>query len=119
MRHAPRFKGETKYGLYYLLRTHFDLMTGFSFVPLQLFTLFGFTLAGGSFLLVLYLLGRRIFIGPEAEGVFTLFAILFFMKSSGAKAWFELFSLDAMFLINSTASFTFKMAGIAEIIRVC
>jgi undecaprenyl-phosphate 4-deoxy-4-formamido-L-arabinose transferase len=81
MRHAPRFKGETKYGLYYLLRTHFDLMTGFSLVPLQLFTLFGFTLAGGSFLLVLYLLGRRIFIGPEAEGLFTLFAILFFMVS--------------------------------------
>lgn len=81
MRHAPRFKGETKYGLYYLLRTHFDLMTGFSLVPLQLFTLFGFTLSGGSFLLVLYLLARRIFIGPEAEGVFTLFAILFFMVS--------------------------------------
>lgn len=81
MRHAPRFKGETKYGLYYLLRTHFDLMTGFSLVPLQLFTLFGFALSGGSFLLVLYLLARRIFIGPEAEGVFTLFAILFFMVS--------------------------------------
>ncbi len=81
MRHAPRFKGETKYGLYYLLRTHFDLMTGFSLVPLQLFTLFGFTLSGGSFLLVLYLLARRIFIGPEAEGLFTLFAILFFMVS--------------------------------------
>lgn len=81
MHHAPRFKGETKYGLYYLLRTHFDLMTGFSLVPLQLFTLFGFTLSGGSFLLVLYLFARRIFIGPEAEGLFTLFAILFFMVS--------------------------------------
>ena len=81
MRHAPRFRGETKYGLYYLLRTHFDLMTGFSLVPLQLFTLFGFGLSGLSFLLVLYMLGRRIFIGPEAEGVFTLFAILFFMVS--------------------------------------
>ena len=81
MQHAPRFQGKTKYGLYYLLRTHFDLMTGFSLVPLQVFTLFGFALAGGSFLLVLYMLGRRLFIGPEAEGVFTLFAILFFMVS--------------------------------------
>ncbi len=81
MRHAPRFKGESKYGLYYLLRTHFDLMTGFSLVPLQVFTLFGFILSGGSLLLVLYILGRRIFLGPEAEGVFTLFAILFFMLS--------------------------------------
>lgn len=81
MRHAPRFKGKTKYNLYYLLRTHFDLMTGFSLVPLQLFTLFGFALSGISFLLVIYLFARRIFIGPEAEGVFTLFAILFFMVS--------------------------------------
>ena len=81
MRHAPRFRGETKYGLYYLLRTHFDLMTGFSLVPLQLFTLFGFGLSAASFLLVIYMLGRRLIIGPEAEGVFTLFAILFFMVS--------------------------------------
>ena len=81
MRHAPRFQGETKYGLYYLLRTHFDLMTGFSLVPLQLFTLFGFGLSAASFLLVVYMLGRRLIIGPEAEGVFTLFAILFFMVS--------------------------------------
>lgn len=81
MRHAPRFQGQTKYGLYYLLRTHFDLMTGFSLVPLQLFTLFGFSLSAASLLLVVYMLGRRIFLGPEAEGVFTLFAILFFMVS--------------------------------------
>ena len=81
MRHAPRFRGETKYGLCYLLRTHFDLMTGFSLVPLQLFTLFGFSLSAASFLLVVYMLGRRLIIGPEAEGVFTLFAILFFMVS--------------------------------------
>lgn len=81
MRHAQRFKGETKYGLYYLLRTHFDLMTGFSLVPLQLFTLFGFGLSAASLILVIYMFGRRIFLGPEAEGVFTLFAILFFMVS--------------------------------------
>ena len=81
MQHAPRFRGKTKYGLYYLLRTHFDLMTGFSLVPLQVFTLFGFALSGGCFLLVLYMIGRRIFLGPEAEGVFTLFTILFLMVS--------------------------------------
>ena len=79
--HAERFQGDSKYGLYYLLRTHFDLMTGFSLVPLQLFTLFGFAISGLSFLLVMYILARRIFIGPEAEGLFTLFAIMFFMVS--------------------------------------
>ena len=81
MRHAPRFRGETKYGLYYLLRTHFDLMTGFSLVPLQLFTLFGFGLSILSLLLVGYILGRRLILGPEVEGVFTLFAIMLFMVS--------------------------------------
>ena len=87
MQHAPRFQGKTKYGLYYLLRTHFDLMTGFSLVPLQVFTLFGFTLAGGSFLLVLYMFGRRLFIGPEAEGIFTLFAILFYPENAARVAY--------------------------------
>ena len=37
--------------------------------------------SGASFLLVLYMFARRIFIGAEAEGVFTLFAILFFLIS--------------------------------------
>lgn len=79
--HAPRFQGESKYGLYYLLRVHFDLMTGFSLVPLQLFTFLGFGVSGLSFLLVVYMLFRRLIIGPEVEGVFTLFAILFFLVS--------------------------------------
>lgn len=81
MKHAPRFKGETKYGLYYLLRTHFDLMTGFSLVPLQWFTLISLGLSVASLLWMLYLLGRRLWIGPEADGIFTLFAVLFFMIS--------------------------------------
>lgn len=81
MKHAPRFKGETKYGLYYLLRTHFDLMTGFSLVPLQWFTLISLGLSVASLLWMLYLLGRRLWSGPEADGIFTLFAILFFMIS--------------------------------------
>jgi undecaprenyl-phosphate 4-deoxy-4-formamido-L-arabinose transferase len=34
-----------------------------------------------SGLLVAYLVLRRLIIGPEAEGVFTLFAILFFLVS--------------------------------------
>jgi undecaprenyl-phosphate 4-deoxy-4-formamido-L-arabinose transferase len=76
--HAERAAGESKYSLYKLIRLNFDLMTGFSVVPLQLFALFGivtsvFSLAFGMFLLV-----RRFIVGAEVEGVFTLFAILFF-----------------------------------------
>ena len=54
-------------------------MTGFSTVPLQLFSLVGLVLSAISGLLVVVLIGRRILVGPEAEGVFTLFASVFFL----------------------------------------
>jgi len=48
-------------------------------VPLQLFSMLGMLLSLGSGLLVAILLVRRLILGPEAEGVFTLFAIVFFL----------------------------------------
>ncbi len=77
--HAARAAGESKYRLYDLVRLNFDLMTGFSVVPLQIFTLFGMITSILSTLFVIYLFIRRLMIGPEAEGVFTLFAILYFL----------------------------------------
>ncbi len=77
--HAARAAGESKYDLYKLVRLNFDLMTGFSVVPLQLFTIVGMLITALSFLLVIYMLARRVIVGPEAEGLFTLFAILFFL----------------------------------------
>ncbi len=76
--HEERAAGESKYSLYSLIRLNFDLMTGFSLVPLQLFSLMGMVLSLLSALLVVVLLVRRLFIGSEADGVFTLFAIAFF-----------------------------------------
>lgn len=81
--HAERAAGESKYSYYKLIRLNFDLITGFTLVPLQLFTLLAMACAGGSIALVGVLFFRR-FIYPgasEAEGVFTLFAILFFLVS--------------------------------------
>ena len=75
--HAERAYGQSKYSLYSLIRLNFDLMTGYSLVPLQIFTLFGVFVSGGSFALFLLLMYRRLVMGAEAEGVFTLFAILF------------------------------------------
>jgi undecaprenyl-phosphate 4-deoxy-4-formamido-L-arabinose transferase len=77
--HAARRAGESKYSLYRLVRLNFDLMTGFSVVPLQIFTLFGFVVSGGGLLFGVYLLVRRFILlrHSEAEGVFTLFAIAF------------------------------------------
>ncbi len=77
--HSDRAGGESKYNLYKLLRLNFDLMTGFSLVPLQLFTLVGMAVSLLSFLFVIYMFLRRIFHGPEADGLFTLFAILYFL----------------------------------------
>ena len=76
--HAERMGGESKYSLYKLIRLNFDLMTGFSVVPLQIFALFGISTAAFSLVFALFLLVRRFIVGSEVEGVFTLFAILFF-----------------------------------------
>jgi undecaprenyl-phosphate 4-deoxy-4-formamido-L-arabinose transferase len=76
--HAERAEGESKYSLYKLIRLNFDLMTGFSVVPLQLFALMGIFTSLSSVAFALFLLVRRFIIGAEVEGVFTLFAILFF-----------------------------------------
>jgi undecaprenyl-phosphate 4-deoxy-4-formamido-L-arabinose transferase len=78
VRHDERGAGISKYSLYKLIRLNFDLMTGFSTVPLQLFSLAGVVVSLLSGALVVYLLARRILLGPESEGVFTLFAIVFF-----------------------------------------
>jgi undecaprenyl-phosphate 4-deoxy-4-formamido-L-arabinose transferase len=79
--HEERHGGVSNYNLYKLIRYNFDLVTGFSLVPLQLFTMFGMAASAASTLLVIYMFLRRIVLGPEAEGVFTLFAILFLLVS--------------------------------------
>jgi len=79
--HEERSAGESNYNLYKLIRYNFDLITGFSLVPLQLFTMVGMVLSAASGLLVVWMILRRVFVGPEVEGVFTLFAILFLLIS--------------------------------------
>lgn len=81
LRHDARTDGDSKYGLYELVRVAVDLATNFSMIPIQFFTFFGMIVSGLSFLLVLYMIGRRIFYGPEAEGVFTLVAVVIFLIS--------------------------------------
>lgn len=77
--HEPRHAGTSSYNFYRLIRYNFDLITGFSLVPLQIFTLLGIFISLMSCILVVYMLLRRTLIGPEAEGVFTLFAIIFLL----------------------------------------
>ena len=77
--HEERSAGESKYSLYKLIRLNFDLVTGFSTVPLQVFSLIGFAISLFSIVFVIYLGIRRVIVGPEAEGLFTLFGIAFFL----------------------------------------
>ena len=77
--HDEREAGASKYSLYSLIRLNFDLVTGFSVVPLQVFSFIGVIIAAGSFLLFVALVIYRI-VNPEGtvQGVFTLFALAFF-----------------------------------------
>jgi undecaprenyl-phosphate 4-deoxy-4-formamido-L-arabinose transferase len=77
--HEERFAGESKYSLYSLVRLNFDLMTGFSVLPLQLFSMLGMAVALLSAALFVLLAARRLILGPEEGGLFTLFALLFFL----------------------------------------
>lgn len=77
--HEERAAGTSKYSLYKLIRLNFDLMTGFSMVPLQLVSMTGIIISVLSLLFVVFLIARRILVGPEAEGLFTLFGIVFFL----------------------------------------
>jgi undecaprenyl-phosphate 4-deoxy-4-formamido-L-arabinose transferase len=77
--HEERAAGESKYSLYKLVRLNFDLVTGFTTLPLQLFSLSGIVISLLSLGFVLFLAIRRLVVGPEAEGVFTLFGIAFFL----------------------------------------
>jgi len=78
--HTERRAGESKYSLWRLVNLQFDLLTSMTTFPLRLLSVLGVivSLIGigfGAFLLIM-----RLIIGPEwaVQGVFTLFAILFF-----------------------------------------
>ncbi|MGB5291673.1 MAG: glycosyltransferase [Lysobacterales bacterium] len=77
--HEERAAGKSKYSLLKLIQLNFDLMTSFSSMPLRLISLTGIAVSILSFLFVIYLAYRRLFYGPEVEGVFTLFGITIFL----------------------------------------
>ena len=79
--HAERHAGASNYSLHGLIRLNFDLITGFSLAPLQYFTMLAMASAAGSFILVIILALRRLIIGPEEGGTFTLLGIVIFLLS--------------------------------------
>jgi undecaprenyl-phosphate 4-deoxy-4-formamido-L-arabinose transferase len=76
--HEERRKGTSKYSPFKLLRLNFDLMTSFSLLPIQFIGVLGILIAILGLAFAFFLVIRRFVVGPESEGAFTLFAILFF-----------------------------------------
>jgi undecaprenyl-phosphate 4-deoxy-4-formamido-L-arabinose transferase len=78
--HEERFAGESKYSLAKLISLQFDLVTSFSDFPLKFMLYSGFALAFVGITFGVVLAVARLYFGAPwaAEGVFTLFAILFF-----------------------------------------
>ncbi|MEJ2689419.1 MAG: glycosyltransferase [Deltaproteobacteria bacterium] len=79
VRHALRAMGESKYSLWKLISLQFDLLTSMSTFPLRLLSFTGAVIAasGVGFGVLLLVLRFVYGAGWAAEGVFTLFAILF------------------------------------------
>jgi undecaprenyl-phosphate 4-deoxy-4-formamido-L-arabinose transferase len=77
--HAERGAGESKYSFWKLINLHFDLLTSMTTLPLRLLSLLGFLISALGVGFGLFLLVMRIIYGSvwAADGIFTLFAVLF------------------------------------------
>ncbi|MGB8694919.1 MAG: glycosyltransferase [Steroidobacteraceae bacterium] len=81
VRHEERSAGESKYSVWQLIKLNFDLMTGFSTVPMQIFSALGTVVSLLSVMFGIGLIIRRLVYGANAaeQGLFTLFAIAFLL----------------------------------------
>jgi undecaprenyl-phosphate 4-deoxy-4-formamido-L-arabinose transferase len=77
--HEERAAGESKYSLYKLVRLNFDLVTGFSLVPLQLFSLFGMFVAAMSLVLYAIVVIQRLVTGQGASALWDRDILQFFL----------------------------------------
>jgi len=78
--HAARAEGRSRYSATKLFALLLDLLTGFSMLSLRAVSGFGIAMAALGVLLGALLVVMRLALGSEwaAQGVFTLFALLFF-----------------------------------------
>jgi undecaprenyl-phosphate 4-deoxy-4-formamido-L-arabinose transferase len=77
--HAARNEGDSKYGLWSLINLQFDLLTSMTTFPLRVLSVLGFVISMAGMGFGIFLLIMRLVYGSDwaAEGIFTLFAILF------------------------------------------
>src|SRR6059036_2183094 len=67
--HEARVAGRSRYSPLRFMQLGFDLMTGFSLVPIQLVSLAGLGVSLLGIAFGCYLLVRRLVLGPESEGL--------------------------------------------------
>lgn len=75
--HASRKSGKSNYNFLRLFRHNWDVITGFSILPLQIISITGFIVSLIGFATGIYLLILRIFFGNEF-GVRSIIALVFF-----------------------------------------
>jgi undecaprenyl-phosphate 4-deoxy-4-formamido-L-arabinose transferase len=69
--HEERHAGESKYSLYKLIRLNFDLVTGFSVLPLQVFSLFGIFISLVSLAVYIIVIIQRVLAGTY-DGIWVI-----------------------------------------------
>ena len=79
VQHASRTDGNSKYSLWRLINLQFDLLTSMTTFPLRLLSVLGTVISVTGIGFGVFLLVMRFIYGAEwaAQGVFTLFAVLF------------------------------------------
>jgi undecaprenyl-phosphate 4-deoxy-4-formamido-L-arabinose transferase len=77
--HEARKQGESKYNLMKLAMLQFDLLTSMTTFPLRVLSILGGIISAAGIGFGVFLLVMRMYYGAEwaAQGVFTLFAVLF------------------------------------------
>jgi undecaprenyl-phosphate 4-deoxy-4-formamido-L-arabinose transferase len=80
VRHEQRAVGASKYGFWKLVNLQFDLLTSITTFPLRVLSVVGAVISAAAIGFGLFILAMRLLYGSgwAAEGVFTLFAVLFF-----------------------------------------
>ena len=70
--HEERAAGDSKYSLYKLIRLNFDLVTGFSLVPLQMFSMFGILVSIAAVVTYVVVMANRLVLAGWRDGFATL-----------------------------------------------
>jgi undecaprenyl-phosphate 4-deoxy-4-formamido-L-arabinose transferase len=77
--HSPRRSGKSRYTPIRLIRLSFDLLTGFSLLPIQMVSLTGMLIFFLGLAFAIFIGARSLIASPEGQGVLTLFAVLFLL----------------------------------------